>query len=296
MFTTRESRVSVARRMSGVVCAVACLLIVVSGCRATPGSAATKASTVESVHSAETFDLLRNAADHEALFTLAGGLKPMSSGIWQGSFAVDEPDLSELSRVRTALTPLRNDTWYADVQVFEKVHEGERFADAYIVHRVALARMIERLEPFWRQWGITPQTHPAEVVAVVERMPRGDRWRGYGYLFGYPDAAVDFFVKAGLETDDDEIGPGQDRKFVQIPTFAAAAGRFTYAVPFDHVPTVADDVLAAEAQRILAVYTERRDTLQDVPTMMEELAQMNERFESQAAAVHVQLSHEEVQR
>ena len=198
----------------------------------------------------DTFALLREATDHEALYTLVGGLKPMSTGIWRGAFAADTPDLAELRGVRAALAPLRNDIWYADVQVFSKVHDGERAIHAFVVHRDALARMIDRYEGFWSPWGITPCTHPTEIVAVVDRMPKADRWRGYGYLFGYPAEAVDFFVEAGLAADDGrEVGPGKDRQFVQIPTYAAKTGRFTYAAPLHHEPTAEDEALVARAVR-----------------------------------------------
>ena len=232
-------------------------------------------------HSAvDRFELIRDAADQEALYTLAGGLKPMSSGIWQGSFELEDPDLDELRDVRRALGLLRNDVWYADVQVYDNADDGERWAEAFVVHREALARMIERLQPFWSPWGITPCTHPAEVVTIVDRMPRADRWRGYGHLFGYPDDAVDFFVEAGLANDDGrEVGPGKDREFVQIPTHVAESGRFTYAVPMDHEPTDADRALAERAALILAAYEQRRHHLRDADDTVEMLLRLNERFE-----------------
>ena len=170
-----------------------------------------------------------------------------------------------LREMRRALGVLRNDVWHADVQVFEKAHDGERSAHAFVVHRKALARMIERHESFWGPWGITAGTHPAEIVAVVDRMPRDDRWRGYGHLFGYPDHAVDFFVEACLSAEDGrEVGPEKDRRVIQIPTSAADSGRFTYAVPLDHVSTIADRRLANDAAMILAAFTERKSERRDV--------------------------------
>ncbi|MEM7755500.1 MAG: hypothetical protein AAF297_07665 [Planctomycetota bacterium] len=234
----------------------------------------------------DTFALLREATDHEALYTLVGGLKPMSTGIWRGSFAADTPDLAELRGVRAALAPLRNDIWYADVQVFSKVHDGERAIHAFVVHRDALARMIDRYEGFWSPWGITPCTHPTEMVAVVDRMPKADRWRGYGYLFGYPAQAVDFFVEAGLAANDGrEVGPGKDRQFIQIPTYAAKTGRFTYVAPLHHAPTAEDKALAAEARGILEAFTERRPQMRSVRSMTAELRRLNRRF-SQASSTN----------
>ena len=174
---------------SRLVLLVAALLL--TGCASSAGHGGLDPAPTD------TRSLLQAAADHEALFTLAGGLKPMSSGIWRGSFEVDDPDLRDLEEVRAALDVLRNDTWYADVEISAKIYDGERLAAAYVVHRDALTRMIARHEAFWSQWDITPETPPADLVHRVDRLPREDRWRAYGYLYGYPDAAVDFFVEAG---------------------------------------------------------------------------------------------------
>ena len=240
------------------------------------------------------FELIRDAADHEALFTLAGGLKPMSNGIWQESFELENLGLVELRLVRRALSHLRNDVWYADVQVFENANDGERRAQAFVVHRDALARMIERHETFWSPRGITPCTHPAEIVAIVDRMPRADRWRGYGYLFGYPDDAVDFFVEAGVAAAGDgrEMGPGKDREFMQIATHAARTGRFTYAVPVDHVASPTDRALKKKAGLILAAYEERRPYMTDDEDMVEMLRELNDRFEELSITEH-HSTHEE---
>ena len=207
----------------------------------------------------------------------------MSTGIWNGSFALEDPDLTELRAVRAALAPLRNETWYADVQVFARAHEGERFAHAFVVHRAALARMIERFESFWGGWGITPETHPSELLAVGDRMPKADRWRGFGHLFGYPADAVDFFVAAGLAAEaGGPVGPGQDRQFVQIETFGKETGRFTYAAPKEHVPSRADEARASEAARILDAYRERRRGMDDVRAAVAQLERLNRRFEPAA--------------
>jgi hypothetical protein len=266
-------------------CTCLATLIAVGGCAAQPRVEPEAQGQIASAIDA--FSLLREAADHEALYTLAGGLKPMSTGVWRGSFVVEEPDLDDLRSVRAALAPLRNDIWYADVQVFDNIHDGERSAHAFVVHRGAMARMIERFSAFWSPWGITACTHPSEVVAVVDRMPKADRWRGYGYLFGYPSEAVDFFIDAGLAAEDGrEVGPGKDREFVQIPTYAAETGRFTYAVPLDHVPTPADKALMNEARRILAAYTQRRDRMFDTRSMTEQLRCLNSQFGSAAPATN----------
>ena len=276
------------RRWCAAVTVCACLTVsvILSGCAAITRGTTETDRAFEVVSAFDTFDLLREAADHEALYTMVAGLKPMSTGIWRGSFTVDDPDLGDLRHVRAALAPLRNDIWYADVQVFDNIHDGERSVHAFVVHRAAMIHMIEQHEEFWSPWGITLCTHPSEVVAVVDRMPKADRWRGYGYLFGYPADAVDFFVEAGLASEDGgEVGPGKDRQFIQIPTYAEETGRFTYAVPLDHVSTAADEAIASEANRILGAYTERKARMRDTRSMIVELRRLNQRFESRAISV-----------
>jgi hypothetical protein len=252
---------------------------VLGGCTNHPRKASGSWGSAKNTAPVDQLTLLHEAADYEGLYTLAGGLKPMSSGFWQCSFEADEPDLRELHRVQELLKVLQNDVWYADVQIFDKIHDGERNAHAFVVHRKSLASMIERHESFWTPRGITPDTHPTEIVEIVDRMPRDDRWRGYGYLYGYPDEAVDFFVEAGIAADDGgEMGPGKDRQFTQIPTYAADSGRFTYAVPLEHVSTVADQALADRAAIILAAYVESRPRMKDTQSTTEELLRLNTRF------------------
>ncbi|TVQ75324.1 MAG: hypothetical protein EA380_11210 [Phycisphaeraceae bacterium] len=208
-------------------------------------------------------DLILTALDREALYTLAGGIKPMSTGFWRGRFSAEDPDLGELRRVRRALVHVCNELYYADVQVFATAHEDERIVEAYIVHRESLARMLERTEGFWSRFGIACCTHPSEIIAVVDRMDRSDRWRGYGYLFGYPEYAVDFFVEAGVRALENghEMGPGRDRSFYHVPTYESATGRFTWAVPLNHTERWADAEIRKRSELVLTEYVELRESI-----------------------------------
>jgi hypothetical protein len=97
-----------------------------------------------------------------------------------------------------------------------------------------------------------------EVLTAIEWSERGPRWRGQGYLYGYPDYAVDFFVQAG----ESEARTGQfvPRDTMRVPTFGAAPERsnFVWTVPRGHQANEQDRAVTARAARILAVYTERR--------------------------------------
>lgn len=210
-------------------------------------------------------ELVQTALDREALFTIAGGLKPVSTGFWQGSINLDDPSVAELMQVREALSPLRTDDLYADVQSFDLTHDGQRIIEAYVAHRPAVAATIERTQAFWARYAIAPDTHPAELLAVVDRMPKLDRFRAYGLLFGYPDEAIEFFVNAAAE--EEATGEFVKRTFVQIPTFDSPTGRFVYAVAVEHEPTAADRRLRAIAAEILDRYRSVRNSRRPLDTL-----------------------------
>jgi hypothetical protein len=50
---------------------------------------------------------------------------------------------------------------------------------------------------------------------AIEYSQSGPRWRGYGYLFGFPLYAVDFFVNAG--ESEKQTGKFVERDFLSIP-------------------------------------------------------------------------------
>ena len=79
------------------------------------------------------------------------------------------------------------------------------------------------------QWGFTANANSATVLSVVEYENKNDRYRAYGYLFGYPEHAVDFFVEASIT--EEETGEFVKRNFFTIPVEAGNSGDFTYAVP-----------------------------------------------------------------
>ena len=254
-------------------------LMLACGCAARPLDSADRDAPLTGIEETSRFrQLLTTALEREALYTLVGGLKPLSTGFWQGEMTVEGADLAELARVRRALAPLRNDAYYADVQVFATAHDGKRTLEAYVVHRASLAAMIDRERDFWSPLGITSCTHPAEVVAVVDRLPRAQRWRAYGLLFGYPRYAIDFFVDATERgrASDAEMGPGKDREFLHIPTDSAETGRFTWAVPIGHTERAEDRTIRSRAARILSAYRRAAAAIKAAHHPMQLVHEMNE--------------------
>ena len=197
-------------------------------------------------------ETLLKAFDGEALYTIAGGLKPMSSGFVSASIAVDAPDLVEAEALRQVL-----DTWTcggelaAGVHHFARIFEGKRALEAVVFHRPALHALLTRHSTFFAPYGLSPSSDPVEVVMTVEYDPTPARLRGYGYLFGYPDYAVDFFVQAaGIE-------PLVPRDFISLPT-TRGERHFVYAVPKGHVANDADRQLRLATEALFADYSARR--------------------------------------
>lgn len=243
-------------------------------------------------------ELLLKALDEEALYTIVGGLKPMSSGFRSiqiqtglprvtlieaetavrelGAKKPEELTADEKSRLSQAKQALERrdaiekadqtrailaqwrcgDDLFADVQHFAKQFDGKRFLDALVINRPKLRDLISEKSDFFSRWGITVNSHPLEVVYAVEAEQSSARFAGYGYLFGYPDHAVRFFVQAA----DEEVFTGKfvTRDFISIPTVARETNNFVYVVPKGHEQNEADKALQANAVPILAAYRKRR--------------------------------------
>lgn len=243
-------------------------------------------------------ELLLKALDEEALYTIVGGLKPMSSGfqsiqiqsglprvttadaetavrelgakkaeelttgekaqLSQAKQALERRDaLAKADQMRVILAHWRcGDELFADLQHFAKQFDGKRFLDALVINRPRLRQALAEKGDFFSRWGVTVNSHPLEVVYAVDKEESSARFAGYGYLFGYPDHAVRFFVQAA----DEEVFTGKfvTRDFISIPTVARETNNFVYVVPKGHVQNDADKALQAKAAPILAEYRKRR--------------------------------------
>jgi len=213
-------------------------------------------------------------SDREGLYTLAGGLKPVSSDVRNLTLriapTVDTVALArveQLRRVADALT-------CGDIGVFLQVFTATsiardsgvvRNASLVMYHRSALRGAIQRQRDFFASLGITQSADPREVIGAVENAPRADRWRGYGYLFGYPNDAVDFFVRAGVEGDSTrQLVPRDFRRIETWQRFPERAGgpavlsAFVYAVARDAPESEGDRALRERAAPIFAQYRAMR--------------------------------------
>ena len=208
---------------------------------------------------AKSEDMLLKALDAEALFTLAGGLKPMSSVGGTFTFPVDQADGGLVEERRRMLSVWRcGDGIFADARVFRAITEGKRSVGGEVFYRPGLDAILARHAEFFAPLGLTRGAHPMEVLTAIEWSDRGPRWRGQGYLYGYPDYAVDFFVEAG--ESEARTGVFVPRDPVRVPTFGGTPDRsnFVWTVPKGHQENDQDRAVTTRAARILAAYSERR--------------------------------------
>lgn len=255
-------------------------LVALGGCRSVAPPAAPLASAPAACYDfarlsarerAFADSLLGAALDREALYTYAAPVKPISS-VAVLRLPVARPDsVPEGVRVQALDAPgaqaaaerfyrvaavLRCGPVETVVVPYRAAREGERLLQMTAVRRDRLDKVLARDAPFWLQFGLAPGADPHLVVATVEHAAATDRWRGYGYLFGYPEHAVTFFVEAGRATrGTDAVAP---RDFFHIPVHVRDSGHFTYAVPPGYVPTAVDSTLYRQGAAVLADYRARR--------------------------------------
>lgn len=220
--------------------------------------------------------LLAAALDNEGLYTLLGSVKPMSSvrsiplrtarpdSLPAGTRAVADSasaDLARMQRYQRVANALTCDSIRMVVVPFRLADSTTRILEISVINAALLDRVIARDQAFWGQWGFVPGTDPAVLVTATEFGAAADRFRGYGYLFGYPEHAVTFFVQASGQSES--TGTFVQRDFFQIPAFSGDRGRFVYAVPRGYAPREVDLALRARAESILAAYRERRPRYQN---------------------------------
>lgn len=203
--------------------------------------------------------LLLKALDGEALYTLVGGIKPMSSGWLSLNLDLAKPDAQKLDDYRQIVRALRcGDDIEAHLTAFAQSYGGKRPLQGTFWNRPSLRSMLRTRATFWNALAISPETEPLETLMATEYAPPDVRFRGYGYLFGYPSRAVDFFVSASQTQDADPAKKLVPRDFLSVPTFAGETHRFVYAVPKGAAPDGDDLLLMSRCRPILAEYKRRR--------------------------------------
>lgn len=215
--------------------------------------------------------LLTLGFDQEALYTLLSNMKPMSSICnlslplaRKDSSGVDEAItisknigyLQQLERYQKVLNALETADIGFIISPFKQDYEGKRIMQINVYRRSTVAKMVAERQAFFGQWGFVPSTEPEILINTIEYENKYERFRGYGYLFGYPKHAVDFFVEAAQsEARSKEF---VKRDFFNIPVYIKRPGHFVYAVPKGYKPTETDSTIYRKAAVVLADYKKLR--------------------------------------
>lgn len=214
--------------------------------------------------------VIQEGLDREALYTLLSDIKPMSSlvvfrypvatqdSILKMSENVvsqenQEQYLTKLQQIQTTLNKLSFPDLEFILVPYRNVRGNDLIMQLSVVRKSSLDKLLDRKKSFFGQFGLVPGSDTDLVISTIENADTYQRYRGYGYLFGYPDYAVDFFVEASAKAKaNDQLEP---RNFFQIPVYKEKQGYFVYAYPKDHQPTAEiDSVIYHKAAKVLEKY------------------------------------------
>jgi len=275
------------------------IILITFGCKVSPVATTQQPSQAEEVfpgyEDLSASDRLRAdsliafALDHEALYSLMADIKPISSIGFSLSYPLGKDSTQRdgqhevvsvyADSVQTVINDL--ESWYrvldalsfGDYQFmlmpFRQVWDGKRNMQVLLCRADLIDELLEEQTSFFAQWGFVPGTDPAVLLTTIEFEEKHDRFRSYGYLFGYPRHAVDFFVEASLQQE--ETGEFVSRDFFQIPVFAKERGYFTYAVPKDYEATALDSLIYNNAQEVLEEYRRLRTDYLDEEGKLESI-------------------------
>ncbi len=218
--------------------------------------------------------LLQYGLDNEALYTLMGDIKPISS-LKTYTFPVANTDsskrmeghtltraehgkhLDRMAYIVRTMNMLRLPGLRFVMVPYRAPYKEMRTLQITAVRTALMDSVLRAQESFYGQFGLVPGADPDMVLSVIEHMDDYERWRAYGYLFGYPDHAVDFFNQAAAVSKQE--GKVSKRSFFRVPTFQGnERSNFVYAVPADYQITSTDSSYLHRARPILETYKKLR--------------------------------------
>ncbi|WP_378988533.1 hypothetical protein [Pedobacter lithocola] len=219
--------------------------------------------------------LIKKVLDNEGLFTVVSGLKPMSSvtelylkittadTLRRGDRRITDTtseDLKKLKRYQQIVNSLNFGDLKFMISPYRITQKDSRPIQITVNRRSLVDSLLKAEQSFFGQFGFVPGTSPEILVNTTEYEHKYNRFRAYGYLFGYPEHAVDFFTVASISND--KTGVFVKRDFFQIPVFSAIRGHFVYAVPQGYKPDEVDSTILNRAKFYLLQYEKVRKKFQ----------------------------------
>jgi hypothetical protein len=206
--------------------------------------------------------LAKEILENEGLYTVASGLKPMST-VLQFDFQIDtlSQEFLDQKAVETSLNSfqgalglLKNENIKFIILPFKSIYGDKRTFQILVLHQESVEEKIKEYSSFFLKRGILPETPIHQILSIVEFGEKNERYQAYGYFFGYPEHAVSFFVNASLSYE--KTNEFVERDFFQIPVASNEEGHFVYAVPKGYEPSEIDLRIRQDANEILSYYKE----------------------------------------
>ncbi len=211
--------------------------------------------------------LIKKVVDNEGLYTVIGKLKPMSSvtelylkittadTLRRGSSEITDTasaDLIKLKQYQRVVKSLNFGDLKFMISPYKITQKDMRLMQISVHRQSLIDSLLNAEQSFFGQFGFVPGTRSEILVNTTEYEHKYSRFRAYGYLFGYPKHAVDFFTEASISND--KTGVFVKRDFFQIPVFSAEKGHFVYAVPQGYTAASLDRTILDRAKFNLARY------------------------------------------
>jgi hypothetical protein len=215
--------------------------------------------------------LIMKALDNEGLYTVIGQLKSMSTvrdlrlsiaqkdSSIKGAASVTDinsSDLLKLKKYQRVVNALDFGDLKFIMSPFKISQNGQRYIQINLYRRSLIDSLISVNQSFYGQFGFVSGTQAEILINTTEYESKYDRFRSYGYLFGYPEHAVNFFVDASISND--QTGVFVKRNFFQIPVHSNIKGHFVYALPLDSKPGPIDSAIYKRAEHSLNIYRSLR--------------------------------------
>lgn len=211
--------------------------------------------------------LIKKVLDNEGLYTVISGLKPMSSvtELYLNIAAKDTTlrglrditdtstvDFQKLKKYQQLVNTLQFGDLHFMISPYKMTQKEQRGMQISVYRKSLVDSLLHANQSFFGQFGFVPGTKPEILINTTEYEHLYNRFRAYGYLFGYPEHAVTFFTEAAIS--ERKTGTFVKRDFFQIPVFSGIKGRFVYAVPKDYQTTPLDSAILKRANYFLSKY------------------------------------------
>lgn len=237
--------------------------------------------------------LLSEMLDGVGLFTILGDFKPMSSiklkslsylyQLPQNATDAEERRRLIIKKVEE-LSPLLREMsggplYFSFAPIIPNIPVPNANYKAMIMPELLIFRKditkktILRYDSFFQSIGINSSKDFIADLEVFlfkkDAANENNRTRAFGYLFGYPDYAIDFYINASNKKTVNKQKPiittsKNDRNFVRIPVYGKG-NNYSYAIPKNNKPKSEDVEIMNRANSTLEKYKQRKEEMQNSP-------------------------------